>query len=156
MNSSGFGIGDQMRDVLRALINQYLSAANAALASLITEFGERRLLFAWREGKIPEYGTMMTGQTFRFHGIGCRFTGCDSADIDVELTDDGTVAGFDAWRLYHFCRQFPENRETFESLAAELRALADAGELIHNLNDCPHLFMIPSLDGASVPSITVQ
>lgn len=145
-----------MRDALRALINRYLSAANSASASLIAEFGERRLLFAWRQGKIPEYGTLMNGQTFRFHGIGCRFTGCDSADIDVELTDDGTVAGFDAWRLYHFCRQFPENRETFESLVAELRALADAGELIQNLSDCPHLFTLPNSNGSSVPSIKVQ
>lgn len=131
-----------MRESLRALINRYLHAADAAIAALQLEFEGRRVLFAWRAGQIPERGTLSNGQSFRFHGVGCRFVGGESPDIEVELTQDGTIAGFDAWRLFHFSRQQPENTETFEGLAEELKSLAEAGELVQHLHDCPHLFAL--------------
>lgn len=135
-----------MRTALRALIDRYLRAAEVALASIQSEFDQQRLLFAWRAGQIPEQGTLSNGQSYRFHGIGCRFVGGELPDIDVELAHDGTVAGFDAWRLYHYSRQLPENCETFESLKAELKSLVEVGELVQKLHDCPHLFALAGAD----------
>jgi len=132
-----------MRPELRTLIESYLTAANAELLVARSELQTDELLRAWKSGEIPAIGYLSTGRKFRFHGLGCRFTeGGDAVDLEIELTRNSEVAGFDAWRLFHFARQFESNENTFETLTSELQQLHCTGELTRSAHNSPYLYRL--------------
>ncbi|MFJ3436536.1 DUF6896 domain-containing protein [Streptomyces cyaneofuscatus] len=56
------------------------------------------------------------------HGAGCRLTGPDGTDIDVDFTADGTEI-FDLWRLGCYGRSLPE---PLDPTAEELRSAVES------------------------------
>ncbi|XXZ51031.1 hypothetical protein AAGT00_23720 [Streptomyces cavourensis] len=61
------------------------------------------VLAAVRAGELERRGRTDSGYSYAVHGRGCRMTGPDGAEVDMDLLLDGAEA-FDAWRLAAFAR----------------------------------------------------
>jgi hypothetical protein len=109
---------------LRNLIERYLAAVGTAVETLRRVFSETDLLWSVSTGLIP-YGGQLGSESFRFHGVGCEY---DFGDyfVDFHFGPDGRCDGFDAWRLWIFARQFPEEYPEYQEVAAVELELAQA------------------------------
>jgi hypothetical protein len=128
------------------IIEDYVSRVRQSVKLLQTRFGEDDLLRAVRDRKIPKRGSIDDyGITFNFHGIGCRIDGKD-ANIDFDFGPDGTVGGFDSWRLMQFIENsanYDSKMFTQEKLDSDIQDLVTSGVVLAlKLEPSPHLFYL--------------
>ena len=98
------------------LIADYLQKVEHCLALFEAEFGRRDLIRAWREGILPPTGELADGVEYHMHGVGCAVEYSDyDVDFDFATRDE---AGFDAWRLWMFAKQFPERYPDYQERSA--------------------------------------
>lgn len=117
------------RDELKALIDDYLCSANAAVQALKAEFGHEDLMFAAHDQRIPRRGRTKSlgGGTFSFHGVGCRIH-TRQTKVDFDFDTQWHVSGFDPYRLYEFANNkrhqysWLPKKEEFISLISELKS----------------------------------
>ncbi|MFJ4184654.1 DUF6896 domain-containing protein [Kitasatospora sp. NPDC089509] len=109
----------------RGLVLGYL----ADLDRILTDLGRHRppaaslvdWLYLARSRRIPQTG-VVGGRLYQVHGAGCRFTGPDGVEVDVDTAGPDGVT-FDAWRLQCHGAGLPE---PFAASQDELRAAASA------------------------------
>lgn len=83
---------------IRPLIRNYLALGARAIAELREAYPALDNILNWRQVGIPREGTLPSGRTFFFHGIGCRFERGDEY-VDLDFGENGETNGFDAWRI---------------------------------------------------------
>ncbi|MEV7598400.1 hypothetical protein AB0O91_13580 [Kitasatospora sp. NPDC089797] len=109
----------------RALVLDYLADLDGILADLGRHRPSAGSLLEWvglaRSGRIPRTG-VVGGRLYQVHGAGCRFTGPDGVEVDVDATGSAEVT-FDAWRLQCHGASLPD---PFAASQEELRAAASA------------------------------
>lgn len=86
---------------LENLIAEYLHAVHSLAQRLATSFGQIDLLEGRRNLAVPRTGEVAGGLQFQFHGIGCWISDGDES-VDFDFLPDGSLGGFDAWRLRLF------------------------------------------------------
>ncbi|MFF4161589.1 DUF6896 domain-containing protein [Streptomyces sp. NPDC001678] len=83
------------------------------------------LLPLTHSGEISRHGEA-GGYSYAVHGFGCRLTGLDGIDIDVDFAADGAEI-FDFWRLRFYGRSLPASvdpsAEDLRSAVEELKGL---------------------------------
>ena len=91
---------------LQQLIAEYREKVDLSLRMFEEDYDRRDLIEAWRSGVIPQSGTLSSGATFEFHGVGCCVE-FHNHWVDFDFATPVTP-GFDAWRLWQYAKQFPE------------------------------------------------
>ncbi|MFJ9774572.1 DUF6896 domain-containing protein [Kitasatospora sp. NPDC101157] len=120
-------LGPRRRPVTtaRELVLGYVAELTVILAELGRNDPPAGCLTEWlvlaRTRRIPRLG-VVGGRLYLVHGAGCRFTGPDGVEVEVDTTGPGTVT-FDAWRLQCYGAGLPE---AFAAEQHELRAAAGA------------------------------
>ena len=128
------------------LICKYLNGVRQFTASLKSEYGVENILIAKRRRVIPLEGTTKDGLfKFSFHGIGCCAE-CADFTVDFDFGDDGSIEGFDAFRLARFAstlKEFETTPPTESEIRDALRSLVAQGFVIEpRLEPSPHLFYL--------------
>ena len=72
---------------------------------------------------IPQTGELSERVEYRMHGVGCAVEFTDH-EVDFDFATDREV-GFDAWRLWVYAEQFPEQYPEYQELAAVEGSLAE-------------------------------
>ena len=95
-------------DLIR-LIEEYLNLARQCLSALGAQLGTANILAAVNGGSAKREGWLdaFGGGTYYVHGVGCRID-AKELEIDFDLGPDGTVPGFDPWKLFSFARNHAE------------------------------------------------
>ena len=88
-----------MTPEIRKMIDVYLAVGAEAIRDLQQSFPLLKNMFDRRKLGIPREGTLPSGRTYSFHGIGCRFE-LNETTVDIDFGIGGETNGFDAWRLY--------------------------------------------------------
>ncbi|WP_157129756.1 DUF6896 domain-containing protein [Thermobifida halotolerans] len=78
---------------------------------------------------IPRDEILPDGTQYSVHGIGCRMTDPEGAEVDVDIDDEGLEV-FDAWRVYmHLESVSPSNPVSREEISMACQRLVELGEL---------------------------
>ncbi|MFD7527982.1 DUF6896 domain-containing protein [Streptomyces sp. NPDC059849] len=109
------------QDLVLAFVGALGSARTAVRMSAPTLHQLADLLTLTHSGKINRRGET-GGYSYAVHGVGCRLTGPDGVDIDVDFAADGTEI-FDFWRLRLFGRSLPT---PVDPAAGDLRSAVEA------------------------------
>ncbi|WP_139208452.1 MULTISPECIES: hypothetical protein [unclassified Pseudomonas] len=91
---------------LLAMVVEYLSRVESAVALFEERFGVRCILKLWGSGHIDRCGVVFEGVTYELHGIGCAVHFSDAC-IDFDYGPEGRTDVFDVWRLYMYACEFP-------------------------------------------------
>jgi hypothetical protein len=128
------------------VIEEYVKCARAYISKMQKHFGSRNLLIEWREGRIPKRG-QIGDIAFVFHGVGCTVN-TPSSSIDFDFGPNGTVGGFDAFRLSSFANSLPSSHDrtvTENDFQKCLARLQERGIVIApRLDPSPHLLYFAS------------
>jgi hypothetical protein len=115
---------------IRPLIRDYLAATAAAVDDLRLAYPMLVNVLHRRQLGIPQGGTLPSGRTFWFHGIGCRFE-LNGVVVDMDFGSNGETDGFDAWRVYSFFKgQGCETKIMLFEVENALLQMLNAGELV--------------------------
>lgn len=137
---------DSLEERVFLLIAAYLEVVRRSIYELLDDYSCEDdppendpvydVLGALREGRLPTSGTLPSGRTFAFHGMGCRFEH-DGRSVEMEFTPEGCCDGFDAGRLLQFAAEYPElGSYTREEIQTSLDKLECVGAIERRPN-CP-------------------
>jgi hypothetical protein len=118
-----------MKTKLLELANHYLGEARACADALAKQFGTADILNAVHSSKMPREGSIAAfgGRPYVVHGTGCRAE-TPEGEVDFDFGPNGSIPGFDPWKLYGFARDRRETypwlpeRELFEQEIAKILA----------------------------------
>ena len=132
-----------MTNDILVLIAAYLSAARRAVALLQVHFRTTALLEAIHKDRERREGAIDSTTTYSFHGVGCQVT-MGETTVDFDFGPDGTVGGFDAWRLWLFAERDPRHFSQWKSRVQIDEALqrihAQGLIALPRTNPSPHLY----------------
>ncbi len=115
------------------VIDDYVQRVRESVRLLQEHFRIDNLMEGIRERTIPKRGTVDEhGLAFTFHGIGCLVEEPD-AKIDFDFGPDGTVGGFDSWRILQFlesCNDYDTKQFTQGSLESDIQTLVASGVVL--------------------------
>lgn len=123
---------------IEQVIAEYLQQVEKCLSLFESKFGRRDLVRAWRERAIPQAAELAEGIEYHMHGVGCAVEFSDY-DVDFDFASPDQ-AGFDAWRLWLFAKQFPERYPEYqdrEVVESALNRLIEAGAIARALANYP-------------------
>jgi uncharacterized protein DUF6896 len=110
---------------LLGLIGDYLRAVEECLCLFDSKFGRRDLVRAKWAGDISQHGRLSKDAEYHLHGIGCTVEFLDH-EVDFDFANLEGDVGFDAWRLWRYAKQFPDQYPSYQEEAAIKGALAVA------------------------------
>lgn len=112
---------------IRKLIRDYTASVGESFAELLVVFPsfDMRPLGL----RIPRSGTLPSGRTYFFHGIGCRFRK-EGQTTDMDFGPEGRIDGFDAWRLNSFAQSNGLSDCSIERIQTALDGLLKAGAIV--------------------------
>lgn len=99
---------------------------------------------------IPRRGTLPSGRTYSFHGIGCLFELQDVV-VDMDFGPDGRIDGFDAWRLNLFAESRDQPEWTLDALGNALAELLRDGKVVRLTSALASHLYFPANEGS--PSV---
>jgi hypothetical protein len=142
-----------MHEAILQLIAEYGGAVSDAFDALVHRFGTTEVLRAVRRDAASRSGTLGQGDEYAFHGIGCRVTQ-RGVTVDFDFGPNGTVGGFDAWRLWAFAAELPAMRSCFSAqsaVEAALQGLREAGLIeLPGASPSRHLYYLTSAGEAAI------
>ena len=100
-----------MNPILLKLITLFLSKLREAEELMKDNFKIEEPMY-FRQAGIKRVGTFGS-YSYAFHGSGCCFR-FDGFNVDYDYADNGSIDGFDLWRLSRFGEQFDEFKEYIE------------------------------------------
>src|SRR5579862_559660 len=91
-------------DVIK-LAREYLELAAQCASALASQFGVPSILDAVHSSAMPRKGSFSAfgGGSYFVHGSGCRIE-ANEVEIDFDFGPNGSVPGFDPWKLYNFAQ----------------------------------------------------
>lgn len=103
-----------MEEIVKAIL-KYKSAVNGKLKIMYGHFGNGNLMAGWRRGQIPKRGELKDAENFSyyFHGAGCTFE-TKEWDVNFDFGKNAKFKGVDAWKVWCFITQFPEEFPTIQ------------------------------------------
>ena len=113
---------------IHELIVAYRAASSEAVAELRSAYPSFTHPISIKKDGLRRQGTLPSGRSFDFHGIGCRFELGEVA-VEVDFGSDGRDDGFDTWRLWLYSEYVCEPRPTYNEVKAALVELERNGEL---------------------------
>ena len=121
-----------MKSKVRELIDAYLITARRITAQMAAAYRVENIWQAYLDRSIPKAGPVLTNGsgTYRFHGVGCQLKLGD-VDIEIDFGPEGSVDGFDAYRLNYFALHTLGN-DALDTVAIqrEIANLHERGELV--------------------------
>lgn len=121
-------------DAVRSYVVALREVRSRLFADLPGMTGVQDIMFAVRSQRtMAREGRTASGIEYSLHGAGCRMTGEDGREVDVDLIRDPhttvEVEAFDVWRIKFFLSGNGYHPLADEELNAACEQLAASGEL---------------------------
>lgn len=103
------------------LIDEYLRRSAGAVLRLRAATKQYDLMAAWRNGSLDRMGRV-EGVRYEFHGSGVYIEEGDFG-VEVNFRPNGSIDGFDSWRLWQMIKAEPNLSNVLKSHADVRMAL---------------------------------